>query len=151
MTSVAALEAEYAQLQFPRFGEAEALALGGVLVRLAEGLPVVINIRTPDRVLFHAALPGSAPLNDNWARRKSNTALAFQLPSFLVGRKHLLKGDLAMHGLDIADYADHGGAVPIKVQGVGVVACATVSGLPQEDDHALVVRGFEAFLAGFAG
>ena len=145
------LEAEYARLTFPRFAEAEALALGNVLVKLAEGLPVVINIRTPNRVLFHAALPGSAPLNDLWARRKSNVALLYQLPSFLVGQRHLHKGSLTMCGLDGADYADHGGAVPIKVAGVGVVACATVSGLPQAEDHALVVRGFEAFLAGLVG
>lgn len=145
------LEAEYARLTFPRFAEAEALALGAVLVKLAEGLPVVINIRTPNRVLFHAALPGSAPLNDLWALRKSNVALLYQLPSFLVGQRHLTKGSLTISGLDGADYADHGGAVPIKVAGVGVVACATVSGLPQAEDHALVVRGFEAFLAGLVG
>lgn len=145
------LEAEYARLTFPRFAEAEALALGGVLVKLAEGLPVVINIRTPNRVLFHAALPGSSPLNDLWALRKSNVALLYQLPSFLVGQRHLTKGSLTISGLDGADYADHGGAVPIKVAGVGVVACATVSGLPQAEDHALVVRGFDAFLAGLVG
>ncbi|EKD61341.1 MAG: hypothetical protein ACD_54C00278G0003 [uncultured bacterium] len=145
------LEAEYARLTFPRFAEAEALALGAVLVKLAEGLPVVINIRTPNRVLFHAALPGSAPLNDLWAQRKSNVALLFQLPSFLVGQRHTHKGSLTMCGLENADYADHGGAVPIKVAGVGVVACATVSGLPQAEDHALVVRGFDAFLAGLVG
>lgn len=142
------LEAQYAGLTFPRFAEGDALALGQLLVKMGDGLPIVINIRTQDRVLFHAALPGSGPLNDNWARRKSNVAFAFQLPSFLVGQRHLQNGSLAKNGLDNADYADHGGAVPIKVAGVGVVACATVSGLPQAEDHALVVRAFEAFLAG---
>ena len=145
------LQAEYARLTFPRFAEAEALALGAVLVKLADGLPVVINIRTPNRVLFHAALPGAAPLNDLWALRKSNVALLYQLPSLLVGQQHLTKGSLLISGLVGADHADHGGAVPIRVAGVGVVACATVSGLPQAEDHALVVRGFEAFLAGLAG
>mgnify|MGYP001320411933 FL=1 len=145
------LQAEYARLTFPRFAEAEALALGAVLVKLADGLPVVINIRTPNRVLFHAALPGAAPLNDLWALRKSNVALLYQLPSLLVGQQHLTKGSLQISGLDGADHADHGGAVPIRVAGVGVVACATVSGLPQAEDHALVVRGFDAFLAGLVG
>lgn len=142
------LTAEYQSLTLPRFAEAEAQALGQILVKLADGLPVVINIRTANRTLFHAALPGSAPLNDVWARRKSNTALLFELPSFLVGQKHALKGSLEGNGLGNADYADHGGAVPIKVAGVGVVACATVSGLPQAEDHALVVRGITALLAG---
>ena len=109
----------------------------------------MIDIRTADRTLFHAGLPGSAPLNDLWARRKSNTALMFQLPSLLVGLRNRAKGEtLARHGLSSADYADHGGAVPIRVKGVGVVAVATVSGLPQVEDHQLVVRGMRALMAG---
>lgn len=149
MTTAAALEAEYASLSFPRFAEAEAWALGQKLVALAGSAPVVINIRSADRVFFHAALPGSAPLNDLWARRKSDTALLFQLPSFLVGLRHRANGgSLAGNGLATADYADHGGAVPIRVSGVGVVACATVSGLPEAEDHALVVAAMQAMLAG---
>lgn len=147
---VADLEAEFAALELPRFDEAMALRLGQILVdlSLAEDLPVVISIRTADRTLFHAALPGSAPLNDLWARRKSNTALVFQLPSLLVGRRNQAKGEgLDRHGLSAADYADSGGAVPIKVKGTGMVAVATVSGLPQVEDHKLVVKGLKA-LAG---
>lgn len=145
---IADLEAEYAGLELPRFTEAEALRLGQVLIDLAADLPVVIDIRTADRTLFHAALPGSAPLNDLWARRKSNTALMFQLPSLLVAARNRAKDEpLDRHGLGPADYADSGGAVPIRVKGAGVVAVATVSGLPQVEDHKLVVRGLKA-LAG---
>jgi uncharacterized protein (UPF0303 family) len=145
------LEAEAAALVLPAFAEADALRLGRILtdLALAEGLPVVIDIRTPDRTLYHAGLPGSAPLNDLWARRKSNTALRFHEASLLVGARHRQKGEtLAKHGLDSADHADHGGAVPIRVSGVGVVAVATVSGLPQVEDHRLVVRGLRALMAG---
>lgn len=148
MTS-ADLIAEEASLILPRFDETAALALGTILVDLAraEKLPVVINIRTADRTLFHAALPGSAPLNDTWARRKSNVALMFQKSSLLVGTEMREKGSsLTNDGLPNADFADHGGAVPIWVKGVGMVAVATVSGLPQRDDHALVVRGLKALL-----
>lgn len=148
---IAELEAEAAALVLDRFDETVALRLGQALVdmALAEALPVVINIRTVDRTLFHAALPGSAPLNDLWARRKSNTALMFQLPSLLVGLRNKAKGQtLARDALDAADYADHGGAVPIRVRGAGMVAVATVSGLPQIEDHKLVVRGLKALIAG---
>ena len=139
------LEAEFAGLELAAFDEAAAWRLGLILVDLAKGLPVVIDIRTADRTLFHAALPGSAPLNDVWARRKSNTALMFQLPSLLVAARNKAKGEpLEKHGLSGADYADSGGAVPIRVKGVGVVAVATVSGLPQVEDHKLVVRGLRA-------
>jgi uncharacterized protein (UPF0303 family) len=145
------LEAEAATLVLGTFTEADALRLGRILtdLALAERLPVVIDIRTPDRTLYHAGLPGSAPLNDLWARRKSNTALRFHEASLLVGARHRAKGEtLAKHGLDSADHADHGGAVPIRVNGAGVVAVATVSGLPQVEDHRLVVRGIRALIAG---
>ena len=144
------LIAEDSRLILPQFTEDTALSLGTILVGFARAgrLPVVINIRTADRTLFHAALPGSAPLNDAWARRKSNVALMFQKSSLRVGLELLEKGSsLAMNGLPQSDYADHGGAVPIRVAGAGMVAVATVSGLPSRDDHALVVKGIEALLA----
>ena len=148
---LAELIAETADLIFPRFAEAEALALGNALVDAASagGLPVVINIRTASRTLFHAALPGSAALNDLWARRKSNTTLMFQAASMQVATRLRQRGEsLATQGLDAADYADSGGAVPIVVAGVGMVAVATVSGLPQLEDHRLVVRAIRTMLAG---
>jgi uncharacterized protein (UPF0303 family) len=148
---VAELETEYAALDLPRFDETTALRLGQILVdlALAEDLAVVIDIRTSSRTLFHAGLPGSAPLNDLWARRKSNTALMFQLPSLLVGQRNKAKAEtLERHALPPADYADNGGAVPIRVTGVGVVAVATVSGLPQVEDHRLVVRAIRTLMAG---
>ena len=146
---IAELEAEAAALILPAFDEATALELGQLLVDMArdDRLAVVIDIRTADRTLFHAALPGSAPLNDIWARRKSATALKFHEASLLVGARHRAAGEsLAKHGLDTGDHADHGGAVPLRVAGVGVVACLTVSGLPQVEDHRLAVRGIEAVL-----
>lgn len=148
--TLAELTEEARRLIFPRFAEETALALGLKLVELAQAgdLPVVIDIRTPDRCLFHAALPGSAPLNDLWAARKSATALMFHEASLLVGTRHRDKGEtLAKHGLPSEGYADHGGAVPIRVAGAGVVACVTVSGLPQVEDHRLAVRAIEALLA----
>ena len=144
------LEVEAAGLELPEFSETTALRLGQILVDLALAgqLPVVIDIRTADRTLFHAALPGSAPLNDLWARRKSNTALMYQLPSLLVALRNMAKDEpLERHGLAAADYADSGGAVPIRVKGVGMVAVATVSGLPQVEDHKLVVSGIRALAA----
>ncbi len=147
---IADLETEGSALVLESFDETTALRLGQILVdlALAEDLPVVVNIRTADRTLFHAGLPGSAPLNDLWAQRKSNTALKFQLPSLLVGLRNKVKGQtLERDGLSSADYADNGGAVPIRVKGVGMVAVATVSGLPQVEDHKLVVRGLRALVA----
>jgi len=147
---LADLQEEAARLIFARFDEDTALELGIALVELAwaDALPVVIDIRTPNRTLFHAALPGSSPDNDDWARRKSATALHFQKASLQVGTELRGKGrSLEYQGLPASGYADHGGAVPVRVAGVGVVAVATVSGLPQVEDHALVVRAMDQILA----
>jgi uncharacterized protein (UPF0303 family) len=146
---IAELEAEFAGLILKRFDETEALALGQILLGMARGKPVVINIRSANRTYFHAALAGSTPLNDLWAKRKSNTALLFQLPSMLVGESNRDTGDhLALQGVSPDDYADHGGAVPIRVAGVGTVAVATVSGLPSIEDHRLVVAALRKLMQG---
>jgi uncharacterized protein (UPF0303 family) len=145
------LEAEAARLILSEFTEETALRLGLTLMNMSklDRLPVVIDIRTNDRTLFHLAMPGSAPVNDRWARRKSNTALHFHLASLHVGRNMESKGEtLAKHGLSDAEFAVQGGAVPICVAGAGLVACATISGLPQLEDHRLVVRGIETLLPG---
>ncbi|MBL4917291.1 heme-degrading domain-containing protein [Szabonella alba] len=149
-----ALEARETGIVLDRFAEDTALQLGAILMQLAQALkaPLVIDIRDSDRTYFHVALPGSAPLNALWARRKSNTVLLMQRSSFLIGQRNAANGQtLARHGLDPADYADHGGAVPVRVRGVGVVAVATVSGLPQAEDHALVLEALEHLAAAQAG
>ncbi|MBI1173215.1 heme-degrading domain-containing protein [bacterium] len=143
------LEGQEAHLLLPAFDETIACRLGSILLNLAQvrNLPVVINIRSANRTFFHAALPGSSGNNDNWARRKSNTALLTGHASLMVGMKNAASGrSLATEGLSETDYADHGGAVPLRVKGAGVVAVATVSGLPQIEDHKLVVAGIEALL-----
>lgn len=144
------IEQQEASLVFPEFNEETAIALGTALVAKAraEAAPVVINIRTPDRTLFHAALPGSAPDNDHWARRKSNVVLRKHHASILVGLQFARKGktvgpDL---GLDPMDFADHGGSFPIRVAGTGVIGAITVSGLASEDDHAMIVAALENML-----
>jgi uncharacterized protein (UPF0303 family) len=141
--------AQTKELVFTQFDESDALALGMALVSAAQAssLGVVINIRTPNRTLFHAALKGSAPLNDRWALRKSNTALLFGQSSLQVGCANRAAGqDMTRHGLSAAEYADNGGAVPVVVAGVGVVAVVTVSGLPQVQDHEMVIAALRAHL-----
>lgn len=147
--TIAELETELAGLVLPGWDEHVALKLGQVLVGLAVagGLPVVINIRNANRTFFHAALPGSSGNNDNWARRKSNVALLMDQASLIVGMKNAERGrTLSTEGLPEADYTDSGGAVPLRVAGAGVVAIVTVSGLPQVEDHRLVIEGIKAFL-----
>ena len=144
---ISRLEQQERDLVFTRFDYADAWALGSLLVELATGreLPVAIDIRRGRQQLFHAALPGSTADNDAWIERKVRVVQRYDASSYLVGRRLAAKGrelDAGM-GVDPKDYAAHGGAFPVRVPGVGVVGVVTVSGLPQAEDHALVVEAIE--------
>ena len=147
---IALLEEQERRLVFERFDNTDAWRLGSLLVQLAveRGLPVAIDIRRGPQQLFHAALPGSTAENDAWILRKVRVVERFAASSFLVGRRLAGKGQEldASHGVDPADYAAHGGAFPVRVRDVGVIGVVTVSGLPQADDHALVVEAVTAHL-----
>ncbi|MEV6635434.1 heme-degrading domain-containing protein [Actinoplanes sp. NPDC051470] len=147
---IARLEEQEQRLVLPRFEHADAWSLGSLLVELAtgRGLPVTIDIRRGRQQLFHAALAGTVADNDEWIARKVRVVERYGASSFLVGRRLAAKGqDLdAGMGVDPAEYAAHGGAFPVRVPGAGVVGVVTVSGLPQADDHALVVEAFEEWL-----
>ncbi|WP_033338843.1 heme-degrading domain-containing protein [Catenuloplanes japonicus] len=147
---IARIEEQERRLQFSRFDNDDAWRLGVLLADTARsrGLPVTIDIRRAGQQLFHVALPGTAPDNDRWIDRKVRVVERFQASSYLVGRRLAAKDRAldAAQGVDPADYAAHGGAFPIRIRDVGVVGAVTVSGLPQADDHALVVEVLESFL-----
>ena len=42
-------------------------------------------------------------------------------------------------GLDIAEYVLAGGGFPVTVKGAGVIGVIAVSGLPEREDHNVVV------------
>ena len=140
------------ELQFATFTNTTAWELGCALVDAAhrDGLAVTIDVRRGDQQLFHAALPGTAPNNDIWIERKNRVVRRFGHSSFYVGTKHRIDGTdfFAAQSVDAREYAAHGGAFPIIVRDVGVVGTVTVSGLPQADDHRLVVETLRAVLAG---
>ena len=146
-----ALREQEERLIFDRFDNTDAWRLGGRLVELAteRGLPVAVDIRRGTQQLFHAALPGSTADNDAWIVRKVRVVERFGASSFLVGRRLAADGKElgAAHGVDPADFAAHGGAFPVRIRNVGVVGVVTVSGLPQADDHALVVEAITAHLS----
>jgi uncharacterized protein (UPF0303 family) len=144
------LERQEKSLVFPRFSEATALEIGMSLVAAARraAAPVVVDIRTPDRTLFHAALPGSTPDNDHWARRESNLTLRQHQSSLRAGLRLTAEGAVlcADRGLDPLHYSDHGGSFPVRVADVGVIGAITVSGLASEDDHAMIVTAITKYL-----
>jgi uncharacterized protein (UPF0303 family) len=149
---IAELESQERRLQFARFDNDDAWRLGCLIVALAQErrLPVTVDIRRHGHQLFHAALPGTAPDNDGWIERKIRVVDRFCAASYLVGQRLSAKGrTLDEHqGVEPIRYAAHGGSFPVRIRDVGVVGTVTVSGLPQADDHALVVEAIGKFLAG---
>jgi uncharacterized protein (UPF0303 family) len=140
-------------LQFDSFGFTDAWAVGSLLVEL--GLerehPIAIAIAFGDQRVFHAGLPGASADNDSWLDRKFRVVRQFANSSFAVGTRFRAAErsfDTASK-LDPLTHAAHGGAFPLRVRGalMGVVG---VSGLPQRDDHDLVVEALSSYRASLA-
>lgn len=138
------------RLRFGRFDATTAWEVGCRLreAALARGAPVVVDVSLHGQRLFHAALPGATPDNAEWVRRKRNTVARFHRSSYAVGLSLKRQGTTleAKFGLTLADHAAHGGGFPVLLAGTGCVGCVTVSGLPQREDHELVVAALEAQL-----
>lgn len=141
---------EEAEIQFTEFSNETAWRIGSRLVEVAqrESLGVAIDIRRHGQQLFHAALPGTSADNDAWIRRKIRVVNRFGHSSFYMGNLYKSQGSTIEEKslLDPTRYAPHGGAFPIIIKGVGVVGTVTVSGLPQAEDHKLVVRILREFV-----
>jgi uncharacterized protein (UPF0303 family) len=138
------------ELRLPRLDAQVAWDLGTRLRALAteRGLALVIDVRRFGQPLFYAALDGTTPDNAEWVRRKSNVVARFHRSSYAVGLTQKMKGTTLheRYGLPVADYAADGGSFPLAAESAGVVGSATVSGLPQRDDHNLVVEALCAML-----
>lgn len=138
-------------LCFERFDESVAWEVGTRLKAAAEkrGAVLAIDVTLAGRTVFSYAMPGTSPNNADWIRRKRATVQHFQRSSYGFGLQlERDKTDLfGKFGLSLADYAVHGGSFPVRVTGTGVVGAVTISGLPQREDHKLVV----AVLADFLG
>ena len=137
-------------LQFPAFSAATAWDLGLRLrtAALATGEPMTIEIQLAGRNLF-ACSTGFAPAGQaDWIRRKRNTVLRFGRSSYAMGLMLEREGKTieARHGLTLADFAMHGGGFPIVLRDTGLVGCIVVSGLPQRDDHNMVVSALANLL-----
>ena len=71
------LLAEEQILTLPSLGATEALEIGEIAKSLgvARNLPIAIEVRLGDWIIYHASLPGSKPENDWWISRKARTVM----------------------------------------------------------------------------
>ncbi|MBA5635782.1 heme-degrading domain-containing protein [Duganella sp. LX20W] len=147
---LAALVREEEELQFTAFSNGDALALGLKLVERAQALgkAITVDITRNGHQLFHHAMAGTSPDNGHWVRRKNNVVQRYGRSSWHVGTQYRSKGKSfeTDSGVNPADFAAHGGAFPLALRGTGVIGTVTVSGLPQQEDHALVTSVLRAYL-----
>ncbi len=138
------------RLQFKQFDAETAWAIGTALKAAADKrkVSVAIDIQMHGMPLFRCAMPGITPDNWDWIRRKRNVVMRYQRSSYAIGLKYE-RAKTTLHaatGLELKDFAPHGGCFPILLTGTGCVGTIAVSGLPQREDHALVVEVLQNYL-----
>jgi uncharacterized protein (UPF0303 family) len=136
------------RLAVTTFSHEDALRLGMGLAELARGRGhvVAVDVTRGEQQVFHAGLTGSSADNDEWIARKIRTTKRFGRSSLAMR----LESEKRTGGFDWLDpklYALSGGCVPIRLADGALVGTATVSGLHDTEDHALVVEALERFLA----
>ena len=148
---LAELAGQETTLVFSSFDNLTAWRVGTAIAEraVADELPVAVSVRRNGQRLFHVGLPGSSADNDVWLDRKMAVVDLYGRSSYLVGTRFRAAGGHfdTDSRLDPATFAAHGGAFPVLVRGVGCVGSIGVSGLPEAEDHRLVVEGIGAFLA----
>src|SRR3954465_11649327 len=147
---IARIAEQEAKLVFDSFDEATAFAIGSAIRErgLKEKMPIVVDIRTFDRPLFYAALPGATADNANWARRKRNVVQMFHKSTYrmVLEQQRPDRTFKPGSGIDSADYVLAGGGFPGTGKDAGVIGVIAVSGLPEREDHGIVVATVARYL-----
>jgi uncharacterized protein (UPF0303 family) len=137
-------------LVFPHFNRKDAWDLGHVFADIIaeKKLPAPVCIRLPSgQIVFQWAGEGTNADNDYWMIRKYRLVRDTEMSTLLNVAQFKKKGEtLESRGLDPHRYAAAGGGFPIKIKESGLAAVVCVSGLPQVEDHALLVEGISRYL-----
>ncbi|MCB9994219.1 MAG: heme-binding protein [Hyphomicrobiaceae bacterium] len=131
------------ELVFEQFDEdlaAELLTRGRARANAAQA-PIGFLVKLWDRPLAFGATRGYSHHNYLWCHRKTNTVRLVHKSTY---RLVLERGDKPRvfdesWGVDASEYVIAGGAFPISIKGAGFIGAVAASGLPERDDHALVV------------
>jgi uncharacterized protein (UPF0303 family) len=144
------LISEEQYLKLPSLTNSDAIKIGVIALTLAtqRKLPVAIEVRSRDWIVFHASLEGSKPENDWWINRKAAVVLLSQ-HSTMFERVFAEERGVDWHtenGVTDETHAIHGGALPL-ITDEGFKGILIISGLPQVEDHLFAVEVLTEFLA----
>ena len=144
-----ALEAR--TLVLPSLTQVEAIEIGEIAkaIGMDRALPIAVEVRLKEWIIFHASLPGSTPGNDAWIARKARVTMATANSTMF---ERVLAEEQGINwyeskGLPEDTHAIHGGSLPLNVTGLGFTGILLISGLPQVQDHLLGVEVIAEFLA----
>jgi uncharacterized protein (UPF0303 family) len=138
-------------LALPSLDLAEALEIGEIAKSLAilRDLPIAIQVRLDDWIIYHASLPGSTAKNHWWIDRKARVVV-LKHHSTMYERVSAEERGVDWHkenNLLEETHAIHGGGLPLITKGHGFSGVLLISGLSQVEDHLLGVEVLTEFLA----
>ncbi len=145
------LEEQEKLFQFTEFSNETALKIGILLIEKAkrENKVIVVDIsRSNGQQLFHYELDGTCEDNGHWPVRKARVVNRFGHSSLYIGTRLKRDGE-TLHGnlfLEPAEYSTYGGSFPIIIKNAGIIGTITVAGLPDVEDHNLVVSCIKEYL-----
>ena len=138
-------------LTLPKLDVADALEIGQIAASFGaeHGLPIAVEVRIVDWIIYHASLPGSTVENQGWIDRKARVVMLKQHSTLFERVSAQERGVdwFAENKLTDLTHAIHGGGMPLITQGEGFVGVLLISGLPQIEDHLLGVKVLTEFLA----
>ena len=138
-------------LTLPKLDVADALEIGQIAASFGaeQGLPIAVEVRIGDWIIYHASLPGSTVENQGWIDRKARVVMLKQHSTLFERVSAQERGVdwFAENKLTESTHAIHGGGLPLITQGNGFVGVLLISGLPQVEDHLLGVKVLTEFLA----
>ena len=128
----------------------DAIKIGEIATTLGNQrkVPIAIQVRIGDWIVFHASLEGSKPENDWWVNRKVAVVMLKQ-HSTMYERVSAEEREVDWHkenNVQAETHAIHGGALPLITDG-GFKGILIISGLPQVEDHLFAVEVLTEFLA----
>ena len=135
----------------PKLELVDAINIGNIALNigLTRNLPIAIEIRVNNWIVYHASLPGSKPENDWWIARKARVVM-LKHHSTMYERVSAEERGVDWHkenNLLDETHAIHGGGLPLITIDKGFVGVLLISGLPQVEDHLLGVEVLTEFLA----
>jgi len=138
-------------LVLPDLSQKSAIEIGEIAKSLGtqRSLPIAVEVRVGDWIVYHASLPGSTPENDWWIGRKARV-VKLKKHSSMFERVLAEEQGIDWHkenNLLDETHAIHGGGLPLITKDDGFAGVLIISGLPQVDDHLLGVEVLTEFLA----